>query len=145
MEFSHIEVLVQLSQLNVYKAAGPDKIPAIILKQCRNVLCKPLSILFNKSITSSELPQDWKDADILPIFKSGDKQDCGNYRPISLTSIVVKILEKLILSLPRKKENYWTNPSMDFESTKAVKSSYYCTQRTWQKVLICEYQCTPFI
>ena len=132
----------------MYNAAGPHKIQAVILKQCRNVLCKPLSILFNKSITSSELPQDWKDADILPIFKSGDKQDCGNYRPISLTSIVVKILEKLILSKISdhvEKMNYWTNPSMDFGSTKTVKSSYYCTQRTWQKVLICEYQCTLFI
>jgi hypothetical protein len=47
-------------------------------------------------MSTSELQQDWKDADILPIFKSGDKLECGNYRPISLTSIVVKLLEKLI-------------------------------------------------
>jgi hypothetical protein len=45
---------------------------------------------------TSMLPQDWRDADIVPVFKSGDKTACGNYRPISLTSIVIKIFERLV-------------------------------------------------
>ena len=55
-----------------------------------------LTILFQKSIESSEIPEDWKKANITALYKKGVKSDPGNYRPISLTSVVSKILEKLI-------------------------------------------------
>ena len=63
-----------------------------VWKPCPLVLC----IIYNKSMSESHLPQDWKDANILPIFKSGERTNCGNYRPISLTSIVIKIFEKIV-------------------------------------------------
>ena len=52
--------------------------------------------IFNRSVTYTEIPDDWKTANIVPIFKKGNKSDVGNYRPISLTSLICKILEKLI-------------------------------------------------
>jgi hypothetical protein len=97
LDITFNDVYTQLSSLNVHKAGGPDLLPSYILKQCKHELSNPLMLLYNKSLLASELPQDWKDADILPIFKTGDKLECGNYRPISLTSIVVKVLEKLVL------------------------------------------------
>ena len=93
---SAVTVQARLSELVVGKAMGPDQIPACVLKNCRLELSSALAILFNKSIETSDLPQDWKDADILPIFKSGNKLECNNYRPISLTSIVIKILEEIL-------------------------------------------------
>ena len=96
LTISAIEVQARLSELNVEKSMGPDQIPACVLKNCKHELATPLALLFNKSIEESALPQDWRDADVLPILKSGNKLECNNYRPISLTSIVVKVLEQII-------------------------------------------------
>lgn len=90
------EVRKQLQLIKESKAGGPDDIPAIVLKQCNQVLAYPLMLLYNKSLTEAKLPQDWKDAIILPIYKSGEKLHCNNYRPISLTSIVIKLMEKIL-------------------------------------------------
>ena len=98
-----VEVQASLSELKLGKSMGPDKIPASVLKNCRIELALLLAILFNKSLETSELPQDWIDADVLPILKSGNKLECNNYRPISLTSLVVKVLERI---LHQKLSNY---------------------------------------
>jgi hypothetical protein len=66
------------------------------LFELKDVLSKPLAKLFNYSLKSGKLPQDWKNANISPLFKKGSKTDSKNYRPISLTSVVCKILESLI-------------------------------------------------
>lgn len=59
-------------------------------------LADPLCIIFNKSFNSGIIPQDWRNANITPIFKKGSKADPGNYRPISLTSIICKIMESIV-------------------------------------------------
>ena len=61
-----------------------------------NELSLPLSLIFSKSFSEGELPQDWKDAIITPLHKKGEKEFTSNYRPISLTSIVCKIMESII-------------------------------------------------
>ncbi len=67
-----------------------------VLKPCSAVLAKPLSIIFEKSFETGKLPEIWLKANIIPLFKKGNKLDPTNYRPISLTSIVCKIMEKII-------------------------------------------------
>jgi hypothetical protein len=52
--------------------------------------------MYNCSLLSGIFPDDWKLAKISPIYKSGNKQECGNYRPISVLSVVAKIFEKLV-------------------------------------------------
>ena len=60
-------------------------------------LVTPLSKIFNLSLSRGDLPQDWTSAHIVPVFKKNDKSNPSNYRPtISLTSIVIKVLEKLV-------------------------------------------------
>ena len=78
------------------KAPGPDNFSPFILKQLKNQLVLPLTIVFNKSLKEGSVPGSWKEANITPIFKKGSKYNPGNYRPISLTSVPVKILETII-------------------------------------------------
>ncbi|XP_065640687.1 probable RNA-directed DNA polymerase from transposon BS [Hydra vulgaris] len=85
-----------LLELNENKSLGCDNISPYVLKHCVEGLSKPLSLIFKKSIHSGELPELWKSANITPLFKKGDKKDPLNYRPISLTSIPSKIIEKII-------------------------------------------------
>ena len=86
----------ELKALNAEKAAGPDRIPTVVLKSCAEQLAVPLLILFQKTFEEGHLPIDWKAAKITPIFKKGSKKVAGNYRPVSLTSQPCKILERII-------------------------------------------------
>ena len=90
------QVRKKLSKLNANKASGPDGIHINVLRKCLN-FAMPLAILFQHSLDNGEIPQDWRDANVSPLFKNGSRLLCSNYRPVSLTSQVVKILERCIL------------------------------------------------
>ena len=78
-------------------SAGPDKISTNLLKKILNSLCLPLSLIFQKSFNNSDLPDDWKRANLVPVFKGKDnKYDVNNYRPIKLSSTIGKIIEIII-------------------------------------------------
>ena len=62
----------------------------------KTVLCKPLTILFNRSITEGKFPKIFKNADVIPLYKSGATDLCNNYRPISLLLTMLKLLEKVL-------------------------------------------------
>ena len=78
------------------KAEGPDQVPIRVLQAAVDILSHPLKVIFTKSLEYSVVPQDWRDANVTPIFKKGAKDQPGNYRPVSLTSVVCKIFEKVI-------------------------------------------------
>ena len=96
IDFNPLKIQKLLSEINTNKAMGPDGIHGKMLKNCSNTLAVPFSILFKISYYSSKLPKDWKSANIVPVHKKGSKADVENYRPISLTSIVAKTLERII-------------------------------------------------
>ena len=96
LEFHALDVLLILKQTNSSKAAGPDGIDGILLKNCAASLAKPLTIMFNTSYVSGIIPEEWKLALVVPVHKKGEKDNVENYRPISLTSLVMKVFERCI-------------------------------------------------
>ena len=93
------EIKKALSSLNCTKSPGPDNIHPKILKELASELALPLKILFDKTLKTGKLPSSWKLAEVRPIFKKGDKSKPGNYRPVSLTSIICKVFESFIKKL----------------------------------------------
>ena len=87
-----------LCDLDPHKAPGPDAIPARTLKLAAEELAPVLTLIFQKSLDTGEIPLLWRQANITPIFKKGDRTLPANYRPVSLTSICSKILEHIIHS-----------------------------------------------
>ena len=82
-----------ISSLKSNTAFGPDGISSVMLKDCAGPICSYLSTLFNCPLYLGRVPQDWKTSNITTIFKSNELSLISNYRPISLLSIVSKILE----------------------------------------------------
>ena len=89
-----IEVEKYIDNLKPKKSSGLDKIDNILIKELRDLISEPLSILYSKSLTDGIFPDKMKTAKVIPLHKSKDKDDTNNYRPISLLLTISKILEK---------------------------------------------------
>ncbi|CAC5382135.1 unnamed protein product [Mytilus coruscus] len=89
-------VLKHLFALKIDKSPGMDKLHPRLLKEIAESIAKPLCIIFNQSLENETVPNDWKKAMISAIFKKGNKSLAKNYRPVSLTSVVCKIMEKIL-------------------------------------------------
>ena len=87
-----------LLNLKPHKAAGPDAILPRTLKDFATEIAPVLTFIYNKSLSSSTIPDDWRTANVTPIFKKGERYLPSNYRPISLTCICCKIQEHIIVS-----------------------------------------------
>ena len=87
-----------LCNLQPNKAAGPDNISPRVLKELATELAPCLEIVFQSSYESGMVPEDWRTAHVSPIFKMGEKYKASNYRPVSLTCIVSKLMEHIITS-----------------------------------------------
>ncbi|KAI8484174.1 hypothetical protein Bbelb_381280 [Branchiostoma belcheri] len=100
-ELTHIQLSVEevynvLQGLHINKAPGPDGIPNRLLKEAAPVVSASLCELFNYSLATGQVPTEWKQSNITPVYKKGEKTDPHNYRPIALLSTVGKILERLV-------------------------------------------------
>ena len=85
-----------LEGLNGGKASGPDELPNLILKNAANKISPFFKIIFDQSLQSGKLPDDWVEANVAPVFKKEDRHSPANYRPISLTCVCAKLLEHII-------------------------------------------------
>ena len=90
------EITALLKSLNVNKAPGIDNLHPRLLKELSEQLTKPLQLIFQQSLDSCNLPDDRRRARISAIYKKGDKSMAENYRPVSLTCILCKTLEKIV-------------------------------------------------
>ena len=77
---------------------GVDGIPPKLLMETVEQVSIPLARVFNLSLKEGVVPVEWKEANIIPLFKKGSRNKSENYRPVSLTSVIHKLLERLMVS-----------------------------------------------
>jgi hypothetical protein len=87
-----------LKTLDVNKACPPSDISPFILKNCRSSLTPHLTFIFNQSISTGTVPIQWKKANVVPIFKKGDRSNVKNYRPVSLLPCASKVMERCLFN-----------------------------------------------
>ena len=85
-----------LCKLYVNKALGPDNLSPVVLKYCSNEFKRSVCQLINRSLSEGVVPKDWLFANVIPVYKSKDKNQTSNYRPISLLSLISKVAERCI-------------------------------------------------
>jgi len=141
MELPHIDcnmVEKHLKDLKVSKTPGPDGIHPRVLKELASVLAIPLAKIFQTSIDTGHVPQYWKLANVTPVFKKGNKKDPANYRPISLTCIVSKILEKIVSSTlidHLRINKLLSNKQFGFLKGRSTNIQMICVMNDWTKSL----------
>ena len=103
------EVTKLLKEPKPRKSPGPDGIHPLILKNCADTLAISICKIINLSFSLGKIPDCWKQADIIPLHKKGAKNNCKNYRPVSLTSILCKVCEKIAR---QHLEEFWTTKNI---------------------------------
>ena len=96
IEFNEDDIAKAIEKLNKNSAAGPDGIPAVFLINAKNSIKSPLKIILRKSIDEGVVPDVFKLAYVTPIHKGGSKLKPANYRPVSLTSHIMKVFERVV-------------------------------------------------
>ena len=125
-DISETEVDNLLKSIKTDKSPGPDLIHNRVLHETKDIIKVPLTNLFNKSLETGVIPDIWKTANVTPIYKKGCKSDPNNYQPVSLTSTVCKLLEKLVrnkIELHMQEHHLWTDCQHGFRSGRSC-----CTQ-----------------
>jgi hypothetical protein len=97
-EPSLVEVEIAIGKFKSYKSPGTDQIPAELVKAGGETLYSEIHRLICSIWNKEELPQQWKESIIIPIYKKGDKTDCNNYQGISVLSTTYKILSNILLA-----------------------------------------------
>ena len=89
-------VAMKIRDMKDNKSPGVDGIPPRLLLEIVEQISIPLATVFNLSLEEGIVPLEWKEANIIPLFKKGSRNKSENYRPVSLTSVICKLLERLI-------------------------------------------------
>jgi len=85
-----------IRQLRPHKSMGIDQVHPFVLKACAVAMTTPITKILRQSLKEGTVPQAWREANVTPIFKKGSRVDAANYRPVSLTSVPCKIMERVV-------------------------------------------------
>ena len=136
--FTKEAVRKKLKNIDPSKSRGPDNIDSCVLKELADQLCEPITILFQRSMNEGTLPKTWKDANVTPLFKKGQKSKPNNYRPVSLTCILCKIMEALIRDVVvdfLEKNNFLSPFQHGFISMRSCSTNLLATLDSWTEML----------
>ena len=117
------EILSLIQNLPNKTSSGYDNINNLLLKSLAVHITVPLEIIFNKLIEEGKFPGNMKKADIVPLYKNKDKQECSNYRPISLLITLSKLLEKTVY---RRVYQFLEKSKQIFPSQYGLRMSHSC-------------------
>ena len=95
-EFTKKDIINAINAISVHAACGPNDIPAVVLKNCKDSLSEPILLIWQHSLATGCVPKAYKKQIITPVHKKLSKADPENYRPISLTSHIIKTFERVI-------------------------------------------------
>ena len=96
IDFNEEDIMQAMSEFSCNSAAGPDGFPAKLLHECRSSLSRPLFLIWRKSMTQGTVPSSCKFANVIPIHKGKSRAVAKNYRPVALTSLLIKTFEKVV-------------------------------------------------
>ena len=138
VKFDAAAVRNKLSKLRPDKSMGPDGFHPKLLRECADELSEPLSIIYALSYEEGSLPQDWKQANVTPIFKKGNKNEASNYRPVSLTSVVCKVMESIIrdeLIKVTEANGIFPDEQHGFRTGRSCRTNLLETFEEWTKLI----------
>ena len=110
-----------LSSLNITKSIGCDGISAHFLKDAADVISAPLTHIVNLSLQTGQVPSDFKTARVVPLYKKGDCNYEGNYRPVSILPVVSKIFERIV---HEQLYEYLSRNSLIYEYQSGFRSTF---------------------
>jgi hypothetical protein len=133
-EASDSDIEMAIEKLKRHKSPGIDKIPAELIKRGREI-CSEIHKLINLIWNKEELPDQWKEPIIVPIYKKGDKTDCSNYRCILLLSTTYKILSNIVLSrLTPYAEEITEEHQCEIRRNRSTTDHIFCIRQILEKI-----------
>jgi hypothetical protein len=137
--FSTAQVKEQCTHQHTNTAPGPDSVLPTFLKHAGPAVWKALASIYNFSWTHSVTPQAWREANVMALYKgAGDKSTAGSYRPISMTSIIVRTFEHLIhrrLAKELEDRHYFSNTQFGFRKGRSTNDAIHYLLSSIQRIL----------
>ena len=96
VDVTNADIISAISDIKSDSACGPDGVPAVLLKNCADELCEPIKLIWSESFHTGIVPEFYKQSYVTPLYKKGDRARALNYRPVSLTSHVIKVYERVL-------------------------------------------------